>query len=60
MGVDLLYNSPAGRLLMKCYMKTGGIKFAAWFLNTKASKALIPNFIKKNQIDMKPFGNRET
>ncbi len=55
MNADFLYTTAPGRLLFKCLQKAGIFRVTAWFLRTKASRHLIPSFIEKNGIDMKPF-----
>lgn len=50
-----LYTNVLGRTFLKTCQKAGAFRFSAWFLRTKASKHLIPGYIKKNGIDMHPY-----
>ena len=55
MNADILYKTAFGRALFKVLQKTGAFRLAAKFLHTRASKRIIPGYIKKNGIDMRPF-----
>ena len=52
MNAGVFYSSRAGRLLFQVIQKTGGVKAAAWFLNTKPSRLMIPYYIKHNHISL--------
>lgn len=55
MKADIFYSTLAGRVLFKALQKTGFFRLASWFLHTRASRFMIPGYIKKNRIDMRPF-----
>lgn len=55
MKADVFYSTALGRFLFKVLQKLGLLKLASWFLCTKASRQLIPGYIRKYDIDMKPF-----
>lgn len=55
MNLQFIYGNPLGRSLVVLLQKAGAFRLAAWFLNTKTSRWLIPGYIKKHQIDMIPF-----
>lgn len=57
MGVDILYKHIGGRALMKLFHRVGAFRVGSWFLKTDLSRILVPRYIRKNQIDMAPFGN---
>lgn len=52
---DFFYNNSLGRISIKILWQLGVFKLTAWFLRTKASKFLIPYYIKNNNVDMTPF-----
>ena len=58
MKADFLYSTVLGRTLFKCLQKAGFFRLAAWFLHTKASRLLIPGYIKNNGLDMQPFAGQ--
>lgn len=58
MKADFLYSTVLGRTLFKCLQKAGFFRLAAWFLHTKASRHLIPGYIKNNGLDMQPFAGQ--
>lgn len=55
MKADVFYSTALGRLLFKVLQKLGLFKLASWFLYTRASRQIIPSYIRKNGIDIKPF-----
>ncbi len=57
--VDFLYTNAPGRLLMKVLQKVRAFVVLAWFLKTPVSKLMVPNYIKKNNIDMTPFAGQK-
>ena len=56
---DFFYGSAAGRAMMNSLQAVGFYNRCAFLLRTKASKRMIPRYIRKNQIDMRPYGDRE-
>ncbi len=58
MKADFFYSNPAGRAVLKLMQKAHMFKPVAAFLHTKASRHMIPGYIKKNGIDMTPYGDR--
>ena len=44
---DLFYSSAFTRALLVFLQKAGMFRLASWFLKTRASRFLIPGFIKK-------------
>ncbi len=59
MGVDLLYKTMVGRGVLKAMEKAKVYRLMAALLHTRASAVMIPYYIKKNQIDMKPYGGQK-
>ncbi len=59
MKADIFYTNAPGRALLKLMQKTGMFRPVAWFLHTRASRRMIPGYIKKNGIDMTSYGDRE-
>ncbi len=55
MNADVFYRTASGRFLFQVLQKAGVFVSAARFLHTKASRRLIPGYIKNHGIDMKPF-----
>jgi phosphatidylserine decarboxylase len=55
MGIDFLYQKTMGRFLMKLILRTGMLRVASWFLKTSMSCMLIPGYIARHKVDMKPF-----
>ena len=55
MKADVFYSTAPGRFMFKVLQKFGFFKLTSWFLCTKTSRLLIPGYIKKYEIDMKPF-----
>ena len=55
MKADFFYQSVPGRFVLKIIQKTGVFRLAAWFLHTKASRRMIPGFVRRNGIDMTPW-----
>lgn len=58
MKADVFYSTAPGRFLFQVLQKAGIIKLASWFLRTKTSRYLIPGYIGKNGIDMRPFDGK--
>ncbi len=59
MKADLFYTNVPGRAILKLMQKVHVFRLVAWYLHTKASRSMIPGFIKKNGIDMTSYGDRE-
>ena len=55
MKADVFYSTAPGRFLFKVLRKAGVFVLVSRFLRTKASRHLIPGYIRKYGIDMKPF-----
>ncbi len=55
MKTEIFYSTPFGRALLKTMQKTGVFHVVSWFLHTRSSKCLIPTYIKKYNIDMRPY-----
>lgn len=55
MKADNFYKTAFGRTLFRILQKTGLFRLAAWSLRTRMSKHLIPGYIRKYDIDMKPY-----
>ncbi len=55
MRADFFYSSVFGRSLLKAIQVSGSFKLGAKFLRSRASKGMIPGYIKRNDIDMMPF-----
>lgn len=55
MKADVFYSTAPGRFLFKALQKAGVFVLVSRFLHTKASRHLVPGYIKKHGIDMKPF-----
>lgn len=58
MKADIFYSSAPGRILFKVLEKAGFFRLASRFLRTRLSKHMIPGYIKKYRIDMKPFAGQ--
>ena len=58
MNADRFYKTVLGRAVFKALQKLGFFRLAAWFLHTRASKHMIPNYIKGNGIDRKPYAGQ--
>ena len=54
-----MYNNRIGRAILKVLIKPGISKMAGWILNQKCSAVLIPPFIRKNNIDMGMYVEKE-
>ena len=50
--LNLLYNTPAGRSVLKLLVNPAVSKTAGVFLDSSASRLLVDSFIKKNDIDL--------
>ncbi len=59
MKADIFYSSVPGRFLFKVLQKAGFFKPASWFLHTRASRHLIPGYIRKYSLDMKPYAGQD-
>ncbi len=59
MKADIFYSTVSGRILFKALQKAGLFRLASWFLHTRASKYLIPGYIRKYGIDMTSFAGQE-
>ena len=59
MKTDLFYQTALGRAGLKALQKTGAFGLAARFLRTKASRLLIPGFMKRHGIDMRGYEERK-
>ena len=59
MNADFFYNNAFGRGVLKLMMKAGMFKPVAGFLSSGISKHMIPGYIKKNNIDMSPYGEQK-
>ena len=55
--ITFLYQTSAGRMILKGIMKSGVLKAAEKYAKSESSKPLIPWFISKNKIDMTEYGN---
>ena len=55
MKADLFYKTALGRAVFKALQKLGFFRLAAWLLHTRISKHMIPQYIRKHGIDMKPY-----
>ena len=53
--LELLYDTSFGRRLLSILVKPGLSSFAGDMLDTKASKCLIPSFIRQNNINMDEY-----
>ncbi len=58
MNANFFYNTAFGRGVFGFLQKIHIFRPVAGFLHTKASKCMIGNYIKKNGIDMRPYGDR--
>lgn len=56
--VHYLYSTRTGRIMLKGIQHTGALTVAEWFMGTGMSRPLIKRYIKKNNIDMSPFGDQ--
>lgn len=54
-----LYETMPGRLFLKVMVSPGVTKMMGYFYETKFSKIFIPGFIRKNQIDMEEFEEKQ-
>ncbi|MCR5823978.1 MAG: phosphatidylserine decarboxylase [Lachnospiraceae bacterium] len=59
MKADFFYSSAAGRGIFRVLQAVGVFKPVAWYLHTRVSAHLIPGYIKKNKINMRPYGIRD-
>ena len=50
--ITFLYQTAAGRMILKGIMKSGVLKAAEKYAKSESSKPLIPWFISENKIDM--------
>ena len=57
--VEKAYTTRRGRFLLNLMMRTGMLKVASLFVRSPLSKPMITKFVKKNAIDMTPFGDRK-
>lgn len=57
--MNFLYNTVVGRVFLKILLSSGMLKFLAKYLKSEKSKWIIPLFIKKNNIDMSVYPDRE-
>ena len=55
--ITFLYQTAAGRMILKRIMKSGVLKAAEKYAKSESSKPLIPWFISENKIDMTEYGN---
>lgn len=55
MKADIFYKTALGRAVFKALQKLGFFRLAAWLLHTRISKHMIPQYIRKHGIDMKPY-----
>ena len=55
--ITFLYQTAAGRMILKGIMKSGVLKAAEKYAKSESSKPLIPWFISENKIDMTEYGN---
>lgn len=53
--MELIYKTAAGRFLIILMQKTGLFELISRFLKSKLSKGMVPGYIKKHDIDMRPF-----
>ena len=53
--LEMLYDTSFGRRLLSILVKPGLSSFAGDMLDTKASKCLIPSFIRQNNINMDEY-----
>lgn len=53
--IDFLYKTPVGRFFLKGLVNPKISEFAAKFLSSRASAAIVPFFIKRNKIDITDF-----
>ena len=58
MKADIFYRTIPGRFIFKVLQKAGCFRLAAWFLHTRISRRMIPNYIRKYGIDMKPYAGQ--
>ena len=57
--IRLLYKTPVGRAVLKCFVNPAFSQKAGAFLSTYFSTILISFFIKKNHIDMAPYEKKK-
>lgn len=55
MKADHFYRTVPGRIFFNVLQKLGCFRLAAWFLHTRLSRRMIPHYIRKYGIDMKPY-----
>ena len=55
LAIDFLYKTCVGRFFLKGLVNPKVSEFAAKFLSSRASAALVPFFIKRNKIDINDF-----
>ena len=56
--VRFLYNTPAGRFILKFLINPKISKFAGRFLNSRLSKFIVPIYVKKHKINLSEYKNR--
>ena len=57
--IRFLYGTTLGRMCLKVCTNPIVSKFSAVFLSSRASRVIIPGFIKRNSIDMERFAEPE-
>ena len=57
--MDFYYNTYIGRILLKLMLNTGVLKLAEKYVKSKYSRWMIERFIKKNNIDMSQYEQKE-
>ncbi|MBR2577151.1 MAG: phosphatidylserine decarboxylase [Firmicutes bacterium] len=55
MNADFFYETITGRRLLNLLQRTGAFRIISRTLRTGASRMLIPRYIRRNRIDMRPF-----
>ncbi len=59
MKTDLFYRSAAGRALMIHLQTSGFFGCISGFLRCRVSRCLIPGYIRRHDIDMRPYGDQK-
>ncbi len=59
MKTDLFYRSAPGRALIIHLRTSGFFSRIAGFLRSRASRCLIPGYIRRHDIDMRPYGDQK-
>lgn len=58
MNADFFYQTAPGRAAFQTLQKLGFFRLGAWFLHTRASRLMIGPYIRRNAIDMTPYGGQ--